>query len=144
MGFSMPRRAASSQIATAVSAVLTATAPLVAVAQEPAPGTVLETIIVTATRREASVQEIPFNIAAFGPESLERQRLTDLSEFTRVVPGFYLADQGPRVTPQAWNFCCNGFPARGHARFLSYRPAPVGLMPADDTHLQFIPARQSK
>jgi len=56
----------------------------------------LETIIVTATRREANVQTIPFNIAAVGSDTIDRQRLDDLSELTRVVPGLYLANQGPR------------------------------------------------
>jgi len=93
----MARIAASPHVAAAVSAALSAAAPFAVVcAQESSESTPLEVIVVTATRREASVQEIPFNIAAFGPEALERQRITDLSEFTRAVPGLYLADQGPR------------------------------------------------
>ncbi len=41
-----------------------------------ADGTVLEEIIVTATRREANVQDVPFNMVALGPESLENLRIT--------------------------------------------------------------------
>jgi outer membrane receptor protein involved in Fe transport len=93
----MPGSRVSPHIAAAVSAALSAAAPIAAVrAQTPAASTPLEVIIVSATRREASVQDIPFNIAALGPQALERQRITDLAEFTRAVPGLYLADQGPR------------------------------------------------
>src|SRR5215470_17741787 len=34
-----------------------------------------------------------------------------------------VAEEGARITPQAWDFCRDGFPARGHAPFLSYWPA---------------------
>ena len=94
----MARRPISPRIAAAVSAALSVAAPVTVIRAQDADtaATPLEVIIVTATRREASVQDVPFNIAALGPEALERQRLTNLSEFTRVVPGLYLADQGPR------------------------------------------------
>jgi outer membrane receptor protein involved in Fe transport len=94
----MPGSRVSPHIAAAVSAALSAAAPIAAVrAQTPGASTPLEVIIVSATRREANVQDIPFNIAALGPQALERQRITDLAEFTRAVPGLYLADQGPRA-----------------------------------------------
>jgi len=87
----------------AVSAALASVVPLVATqAQEAEPppqeesGAALEVIIVTATRRDANIQSIPFNIAAVGPDTIDRQRLDDLAELTRVVPGLYLANQGPR------------------------------------------------
>ena len=95
----MTRLVVRSRIAAAVSAALGVTAPSAALrAQDAAASPALEVIIVTATRREANVQDIPFNISALGPEALERQRLTQLAEFTRVVPGLYMADQGPRAS----------------------------------------------
>ena len=56
----------------------------------------LETIIVTATRRELSVQDIPLNIAAFDDSLLEAREINDLAELGRNVPGLYVIDQGKR------------------------------------------------
>ena len=88
----------SPRAAAAVAAALGLSAPMgAAVAQAvAADGTVLEEIIVTATRREANVQDIPFNIVALGSDALSDLRITNLSEFTRAVPGLYVANQGPR------------------------------------------------
>lgn len=54
-------------------------------------------IIVTASRRATSIQEIPYNIAAIGSQQLEEQRLNDLADLGRVVPGLTVIDQGPRA-----------------------------------------------
>ena len=88
----------SPRITAAVAAALGLSAPMgAAVAQAvAADGTVLEEIIVTATRREANVQDVPFNMVALGPETLEKLRINNLAEFTRAVPGLYVPDQGPR------------------------------------------------
>ena len=56
----------------------------------------LEEVIVTATRRSESIQDIPINITALSSDLIERERLTDLSDIARVVPGMTLVDQGPR------------------------------------------------
>jgi outer membrane receptor protein involved in Fe transport len=56
----------------------------------------LETIIVTATRRDLSVQDIPLNIAAFDSSLLEAREINDLAELGRNVPGLYVVDQGKR------------------------------------------------
>ncbi|WP_170234883.1 TonB-dependent receptor [Croceicoccus sediminis] len=53
-------------------------------------------IIVTATRRADTVQDVPFNIAAVTSESLEAQRTLDLESITATVPGVYIVDAGPR------------------------------------------------
>jgi len=91
----MVRKSHSPRVAAAVAAALGIAAPAYGqpVSED---GTPLEEIVVTATRREASVQDIPFNIVALGPDALEQQRITNLSEFARAVPGLYVADQGPR------------------------------------------------
>ncbi len=56
----------------------------------------LEEVIVTATRRSESLQDIPINITALSSTTIERDRLTDLTDIARVVPGMTVVDQGPR------------------------------------------------
>lgn len=55
-----------------------------------------EEMIVTSTRREANVQDVPFNMAAFSGELVQKQRLANLNEFARWVPGLTLTNQGQR------------------------------------------------
>jgi len=59
-------------------------------------GSVLEEIIVSATRRDVNVQDIPFNIVALDQKGLDELRITNLAQFSRAVPGLFVADQGPR------------------------------------------------
>ena len=54
------------------------------------------TIIVTATRRAESVQDIPLNITAVGGEQIEEQGLTELSDLLPFVPGINIVDRGGR------------------------------------------------
>lgn len=63
-----------------------------AVAQEP----LFETIIVTASRREANVQDIPLNISAVGGEQIQDLRLDGISKIAYYVPGLTVVDRGPR------------------------------------------------
>ena len=56
----------------------------------------LEEIVVTATRRAESVQDIPVNISAIGGDQIEQQGFGDLSELASYVPGINVVDQGGR------------------------------------------------
>lgn len=79
--------------------VALAMAPLVpAFAQVPDrdDATQLDSLTVTATRRDASVQEVPLNITAVSRSDIEDRGLKDLSDLVRVVPGLFLVDQGGR------------------------------------------------
>lgn len=53
-------------------------------------------VIVTATRRAESVQDIPLNISAIGSEQIEEQGLTELSDLLAYVPGINIVDRGGR------------------------------------------------
>ncbi len=53
-------------------------------------------VTVTATRRSASIQDIPFNITALGGNQLESRNVTNLQELSQWVPGFTVVEQGRR------------------------------------------------
>jgi len=59
-------------------------------------GVLLENVQVTATRRDAGVQDIPLNITAVTGADIARQGLTDLADLAATVPGLFLVDQGGR------------------------------------------------
>lgn len=55
-------------------------------------------IIVTATRRETTLQDAPINISAIGAETLSRQRIDDVRGLAAFTPGLTVADTGPGST----------------------------------------------
>src|SRR5690606_33085040 len=57
-----------------------------------------EEVIVTASRRETPLQDLPFNLTALSGETLERRRINDLAELGRWVPGLTVVDQGGRAS----------------------------------------------
>ncbi len=63
---------------------------------------VLEEIIVTATRRERSVQDISLAVSAYGAEQLELSGVTDINQLMRIAPSLMLtAGQGETVSATA-------------------------------------------
>jgi iron complex outermembrane receptor protein len=79
-----------------ISTLSAAIASTLLTGQATAQNGMLEEVIVTATRRAASVQDIPINITALGSDLIARERLSDLSDIARRVPGMVVVDQGPR------------------------------------------------
>jgi outer membrane receptor protein involved in Fe transport len=55
-----------------------------------------EEIIVTATRREGSIQDVPINIAAVDGARITEQGFTNISDLLSYVPGINALDQGGR------------------------------------------------
>lgn len=78
-------------IAVAVSAALGGTHA--ATAQ-----TVIEEIIVTATKREANIQDIPQAITAFTSDDIERRGFTQLDDYARHVPSLSFGKREPAGT----------------------------------------------
>ena len=93
---------AKKPLAAAIGALAIPTAsvfivhPAVAQTQR-ADNEVLEMLVVTATRRSESIQDVPLNISAVGAEQIEQQGLTDLTQLSGWVPGLYVVDQGARA-----------------------------------------------
>jgi len=83
-----------SRVATAVAlASIPGLVPTVSFAQD-VEG--LEEIVVTASRRSESLQDVPINIAAVSTEQIESLRLVGINEIARYVPGLTVIDRGPR------------------------------------------------
>ena len=84
-----------SAIALAVSSIL-AGASVPAQAQDTPSTTALGEVFVTATRREQSIQDIPFNISAVSGESLEKANIIDAVDALRTMAGVSVQDRGYR------------------------------------------------
>src|SRR5687767_3005071 len=53
----------------------------------PADDGALEVVIVTATRREESIREVPISISAFSEEQMELQGIRSVDDIARLTPG---------------------------------------------------------
>jgi iron complex outermembrane receptor protein len=54
----------------------------------------LDTIQVTATKRETPLQKTPIAISALGADLLEKERVNNIADITKLVPGFIATTQG--------------------------------------------------
>ena len=68
----------------------------------------IDEVLVTATRREQSVQDVPSNISVVSPELLLRTGISDPAGLIRVVPGLSLVNEGPRVSGNRNSFSLRG------------------------------------
>ncbi len=71
-------------------------------------GGLRDQIIVTATRREQGISDIPYNISALGGDAIEAREILDNAELLRNFAGVAIADRGPRNAGQV-----NGIRIRG-------------------------------
>ncbi len=78
-------------------AISVALGPTVAAAQEEDGGergrVGIDSVVVTAEKRESTLQDTPFAISAFGGDSLEDRGIDDLSNFQSYVPGFHVGQE---------------------------------------------------
>lgn len=58
-------------------------------------GVELEEVVVTATKRAQSLQDIPVAVTVFGAETLERNRISNVGDVATKTPGFYISHQSP-------------------------------------------------
>jgi iron complex outermembrane recepter protein len=89
----MPR--ANLRLAAAISTILAGTAQVYA---QSAPAEDVNEIIVTATRRNQSVSDVPYNISAIGSSDIVDSGVTDLVGLTHMVPGLVSPDLGTRAS----------------------------------------------
>lgn len=87
----------------------------------------LQEVIVTANRRQQSIEAVPYSISVVTPEQMEASGATDIASLAVQVPGVSMYDYGARfagaVTPIIRGINATGSPARG---FRTFEQAPVG------------------
>jgi len=60
----------------------------------------LEEIVVTARKRDESIQDIPLSVAAFSASQLQEQQITDVEDMLQFVPGVHMSNHtGNRNNP---------------------------------------------
>src|SRR6266480_5522758 len=87
-------RASFIRILTISTVAASAGLPFVASAQQPDQGAIQE-IIVTAQKREANLQDVPFSVSATSQDQIRNSGATDIVDLARNIAGFTVADLGP-------------------------------------------------
>src|SRR5271165_4322782 len=128
-GLGVPDRglSATTSIAAAVFFTLYG-APRAALGDQPdVSSTALQEITVTATRRQETLEAVPYSLSVVSPEQLAAGGVTDLMSLSTQIPGLSMYDYGARfagaVVPIIRGINATGSPARG---FRSFEQAPVG------------------
>ena len=60
--------------------------------------TILEEVIVTASKRELTLQDLPVAITAFSTDTIQRKRLAEIDDYAKFVPGLSFARREPSGT----------------------------------------------
>src|SRR5690349_4330226 len=85
----------SLEMATRIGAVLAAALPLSpAIAAEGDQGSIMEEIVVTAQKREESVQDVAISIAALSGQRMAQLGLTSAADLVTQVPGLKVSGSG--------------------------------------------------
>jgi iron complex outermembrane receptor protein len=94
----------NSTLRLAILAVLGAAAPLLsqpsaaADAAGPASNDALETIVVTAEKKEEKLKDVPMSITALGGRALDNLQYRSFSDYAAMVPGLSLVSTQPGIT----------------------------------------------
>jgi len=96
-----------SPLALAIGGIVAGHAPL-AQAQEDGSSRGLEEIVVTATRREANILDIPYNISAVQGTDLEEQGVFENADLMRTIAGVSILDRGHRNSGMTNNIVIRG------------------------------------
>src|SRR3569833_3108505 len=71
-------------------------------ATAPAPdrgdASVVEEIVVTATKRAEPLQDVPLAVSAITAEDIQAKGFTQFADYLNTVPGVYFTDNGPGVS----------------------------------------------
>ncbi len=90
------KRFTMTPLATAVGCILAAGSPVSNAQQADDAANRLEEIVVTATRRETSVLDVPYNISAISGQALADAQIFETADLMRQVAGAGVVDRGQR------------------------------------------------
>lgn len=126
-------RTANRKLAAAIAAAL-GCAPQVHAAD---PADSLEEIIVTASRREQNVLDVPYNISAVSSQELRSADVTSLTDIARLLPGISIPDLGPRANSSNSNIVIRGLNANdpNGTAYLPWESVPLVSTYVDDVPL---------
>lgn len=94
MTIATPRRSARCALLGVSALAVTLAVPALAAAQQ-TDSTAIDEIIVTATKRDASIQDIPFSINAQTEKDIQRSGAVTLEDLSRNVAGLTIQNLGP-------------------------------------------------
>ncbi|MEM8660650.1 MAG: TonB-dependent receptor, partial [Pseudomonadota bacterium] len=95
----------------------------------------LEEVVVTATRRAQSVQDVPYNISAIDGQQLKRAGITNMSELTKSIPGVSYVDRGVRSGAFSSGLAMRGISMEDGRLSLPLSTAPTVSTYVDETPL---------
>lgn len=101
-------------LAAAIGGILAGSGHL-AQAQDENRSLQLEEVLVTATRRETSVLDVPYNISAISGDTLSEAQIFDNTDLMRQVAGAGVVDRGPRNQGQINSIMIRGLNIDGAA-----------------------------
>ncbi len=128
-------------ISCAVAALVSGTAQAQQVAANTATaatGTTIETVVVSADRRDESVQEVPNTVQAFTGQALQDQNVLTLDSLLRFTPNITYGNNGPGQGEIIMRGLSNGF--RGNQSSGTIANFPNVAIYLDEQSMQF-PAR---
>jgi len=105
---------------------------------ETAAGPGLEEIVVTAERREESIQDVPITIQAITGEQLQQLNVSTVEDVVKLLPNVQLASNGPGMGNIYMRGLSAGF--AGGQSSATIAPFPNVALYLDDQSMQF-PAR---
>jgi outer membrane receptor protein involved in Fe transport len=86
----------------------------------------LTEVIVTASRRQQTTEEVPYSISVVNPVQLSNAGVTDLASLARQVPGVSMSDRGARSSSTSFPIIRGLNASPGAGGFRTFEQAPVG------------------
>ena len=90
-------RAKAALVASTASAAVLAPVLLHAQEKPDELASAIDEILVTATRRSQSIQDVPYNISAISGDDLEKSSLVNGNDLLRQIPGVFVSNMGGRT-----------------------------------------------